>query len=438
MLSLMPSLRKFHVGTILISVLVLAAALNGQMLKRSAAINYADVELVKAIAIPGVKLPIEEYRGFEAFLISVNVPDRTLGVLALHADDTERAISYLSSRGNYVSIGLLAETYFEQGRDEKAVHTWLALYPTAILEKARYFGIQAERARNREEWTDVIRFGKLAVALNPSLSLAYRHLGYAYAQLGQIEAAVDSYRVALELESEPGLRSMILAELAEAYESQGSFELARQSLLQAIAESSRNLKALFALGSIYLSQGEVSQALATYESVVEIDPSNVQAFVEIGNIYLERGALDTARSWYERAHIVGQDSGFDELALGRFELESGNAEDAIEYLQQATNLLPSDHRFVWVDLARSYEAAGNSVAASSAYEKALERLNNSPEYLWVWEEFANSLMKQGNYIEAEAVWHHILSVDPANTDAREAIRTIDNDKQKNQANSIDN
>jgi hypothetical protein len=97
--------------------------------------------------------------------------------------------------------------------------------------------------------------------------------------------------------------------------------------------------------------------------------------------------------------------------LGRYrelDFENSDLPQAISYYRRATAIDPDPARY-WLDLAETYETAGNTAQAEDAFRKAQQVYPISADVAW---RFGNFLLRQGRQEEAFQQIHRAISANP--------------------------
>lgn len=101
--------------------------------------------------------------------------------------------------------------------------------------------------------------------INPALD--YLTMGLSYKKMGQIEKAVEAYKMAIKVNPN----------IADGY---------------------------YDIGNIYAERKKLDEARKWYLMAIEADPRSAMAHNNLGNIYFETGVYDEALKHYEQAHIL--------------------------------------------------------------------------------------------------------------------------------------
>ena len=105
---------------------------------------------------------------------------------------------------------------------------------------------------------------------------SFYNIGNAFARLGDMDAAVVSYRKAID--QKKGRYSKALNNLAVVLMRRGDWDLANQALTTALRlENFRYAEASYNLGRLYAAQGQMDLAIREWHRAVIVDPNHVAA-----------------------------------------------------------------------------------------------------------------------------------------------------------------
>jgi tetratricopeptide (TPR) repeat protein len=198
----------------------------------------------------------------------------------------------------------------------KSIQENLTLAPEAVKEmQASAFAPSSkspEALRNYSDGLELSRQGnyleatkkfEAATSADPNFALAYTRLGQAYASLGHDKQAEQWSSKAADLSNDlpPAERYMIQAFNAK-------------------------------IGNNY------DKAVEAYNDLVKLMPNDPQVQFEMGLLYESHGTFDQAHEHFLRA--LQSDPKYVDalLAVGRVEVEQGNAQAALDHLNQALSL----------------------------------------------------------------------------------------------------
>src|SRR5207253_119189 len=155
-------------------------------------------------------------------------------------------------------------------------------------------GLQLERRGNNLE---ALKRFESATSTDPGFALAYSKLAATHANLGQDTEAEQASRRAVDLSQKLPPRERYLI----------------------AAANSRILN-------------DNQKAIESYENLAKVSPEDSDVSFNLGRLYEDTGALDKARGEY--AKVLASDPKYVNglFAMGRVEIRRGNAQAALEYL----------------------------------------------------------------------------------------------------------
>jgi Flp pilus assembly protein TadD len=151
-----------------------------------------------------------------------------------------------------------------------------------------------------------------AVAIDPTLAVAWVNRGVVLRRLDRHEEAERSYREALELDPEG---SSAYHNLAALLRIQGSEEEAASLLGLLDRSGNRNPYSYVALGDLSLRYGRPGEASRYYKRAIRLHKDVSEPLAALGQLELKQGRADEARKWLERAmRIDAEDPRVKQLA----------------------------------------------------------------------------------------------------------------------------
>jgi predicted Zn-dependent protease len=162
----------------------------------------------------------------------------------------------------------------------------------------------------------------------------------------------------------PGSIWMLQAQ-GEANEAQKNYDAAITAFNHVLLLDPKRPGIHYRIGRIYLDRYRDAQkaadrdaAMREFAAELEVDPGNGNAAYELANMQIDQGQFDKAQTLLERVVKLYPD--FEEalVALGRVDLESHNAAEAVTVLKHATRISPEDD-VAWYRLSQAQRAVGN-------------------------------------------------------------------------------
>jgi tetratricopeptide (TPR) repeat protein len=89
--------------------------------------------------------------------------------------------------------------------------------------------------------------------------------------------------------------------LAHAYTTFGSFDLAIQYYEKAMSINAKIFSINYNLGNLYLARGREEVAIGLLETAALIRPNNLEVNVLLGEVYLKRKTIDKAEVYFKKA-----------------------------------------------------------------------------------------------------------------------------------------
>lgn len=132
---------------------------------------------------------------------------------------------------------------------------------------------------------------------NRAMAPALRDLGIALAKQKKMSDAVDTLKKALNAAgSQTGVRSEILAAMAEAFRAEGKLAELVEILEK---ENGSDFQRTYMLGKLYEETGNVDKALTTYRKALGLDSTHIDTRVHIVHLLQTAGQLEEAIKEYE-------------------------------------------------------------------------------------------------------------------------------------------
>ncbi len=165
--------------------------------------------------------------------------------------------------------------------DEAEIEAEQALLADPKVRYPQAYNIFAEVAIERGFFRDALPDLNLAINLDSGYARAYANRGLVYAELGDQEAAIDDYAVALRLAPNtevPESIAMGVAErLLEGVEADEDPQVALATYAQVLELDPELAAAHSGRGVVLLGQGDEEEAVAAFEQALAIDRNDVVA-----------------------------------------------------------------------------------------------------------------------------------------------------------------
>lgn len=179
---------------------------------------------------------------------------------------------------------------------------------------------ESSRPNRRELLSEARSHLNRALEIHPTYKNAYLLRGNAQLLLGEYEAAVTDYELALELD--PGYEAAsdnLLAALVEGGrffgEQRGDLNTSRNYLERALSMAPNNYQTLRLLGVLNGVGGNNEGAIAYFERAAAVAPDRADAWWDLGTAYYQSGQIDLANVQFEKARAI--EPGIDQRKASR-------------------------------------------------------------------------------------------------------------------------
>jgi tetratricopeptide (TPR) repeat protein len=263
-------------------------------------------------------------------------------------------------------------------------------------------------------WHNTFTLFKHALEVTANNGLAHNNLGFALAEQGHLNEAMDHYSRALQInpmyEDAHDNMGVALTRL-------GRFDEAIWHYTEALRIKPDNADANNNLGVVLAEQGRIEEAMGRYAEALRIEPEYADAHSNLGNALFQQGRLDEATIRYREALRLRPDHADAHNNLGLVLAEQGWLEDAISHYTEALRIKP-DYADAHNNLGNALLYQGKLQEAINQYTKAL-RIN--PDYANAHHNLGVVLAEQGRMDEAI---HHLsmaVKINPGFEQARQSL-----------------
>jgi len=160
---------------------------------------------------------------------------------------------------------------------------------------------------------------------------------------------------------------------AEAWESQGSYDLAISEYRQVLSLDPRRPGLHYRLGRVLLARGaatnsqeDTAGALKEFSDELELDPTNANAAYELAETYRNSGEIEEAEKFFRLALQHYPDFDQANLGLAAVLLKQEKPATARELIQRAIAANPQDE-VAWYRLAQVERILGNEPGQRRAF-----------------------------------------------------------------------
>ena len=246
---------------------------------------------------------------------------------------------------------------------------------------------------------------KLLAEQKPIAPSFYIELGDAQHQQGDLNAAIASYRRALELDPKS---SRAARRLGVALGNVGQTSEALHVLGDAITREPQNELLLYERAQIETRSGDVASAEADLRTALALKPDYADALNNLGSLLAQTGNAAGAESSFRQALVVNPYNAGARANLGRLLTAKGSLVEAAFQLQRSTELAPNDAE-ARLDYSIDLLEAHHEAEAELQIRAALKINPASPRGLDLMGQLA---LLQGRSLQARAEFEAALKSDP--------------------------
>ncbi|MBA92683.1 MAG: hypothetical protein CMJ43_18575 [Phyllobacteriaceae bacterium] len=256
---------------------------------------------------------------------------------------------------------------------------------------------------------------ELIEAEKKRLSAAEYHFGMAqaYSTGGQVNQAIEEYKLVLMYDPESAL---VHLRLAAEYIKKGSLSDALTSAKEAVRLDSNLMDARLLLAGLYSSTQENEEALKQYQAILKNDPTHDEAAVYRAQIHLEAGkplkAVQSLKNFIA-ANPKNKESAAAWYYLARVQQQTGKLKTAEASFKKALDLQKSFYQAA-LALGRMYEAQEKTSEALKLYESFYENYQHQE----IASRMATIYLKKEKYKEAIPYLEMIRAADPNDLNVR--------------------
>jgi protein O-mannosyl-transferase len=194
---------------------------------------------------------------------------------------------------------------------------------------------------------------------------------------------------------------------------------AEKELLRALELRPDNTNVLNALGCVYLEQGRYAEAETTFQHAIAVKPNWTDPHFNYGRLLKKMGRDDVALAEFRKAVEVGPVNATARLYLAQELGERGQYPEAEAQYRASIQLSPSlvaEGNLVGILLHSGRDSEAVSLLQQMAKEYPFDSLTHV--------RLGQLLEKQGRIEEAKQEYQASLATDPANAEAKEALKRL--------------
>jgi tetratricopeptide (TPR) repeat protein len=255
-----------------------------------------------------------------------------------------------------------------------------------------------------------LRAFELAVEINPTLSESRANLANIYLKKGQIAQAINEYLAALDINPNDAKTHN---NLGNAYAQRGSLGYAVSEYSQSIRLDPNFVDGYKNLALVYSKQERYGQAVAELKKAIVLGLADAGCYSQLGDIYSQTQDYDEAIIQYKKALQIQRDFIDAHYGLAICYNKLGMVEDEIWQYKMILTIKP-DMLSALVNLGNAYFGQNKYSMAITHYKKAVLLEPNEP---MVYYNLGAAYSNNENYEQAVEAYLKAVELDPAIGDA---------------------
>lgn len=217
------------------------------------------------------------------------------------------------------------------------------------------------------DWHDDVRLYTVTLAASPGSYHIRNNLGTVYWKQGNIDAAEQEWRKALELSP----RNVIfINNLGMVFAYRKQYDEAPAYFQRAMRYKPNYTDPHLNLGNVYEELGQHADAELQYRAAVALSPLRVDARNKLGKLYLDSGRLAEAEEQFRRS-VASEPNWTAYAGLGDIYVRWNDGARAEQSYRRALELQPYESR-VHFSLGAFYVSAGRGAEAIREYQAGIE------------------------------------------------------------------
>ena len=406
-----------------------------------------------------LKLAIEQYEQIVQLEPDSVDNHLLLGRLYLRNNDLQKAESELKTAvkldpASEEAVTTLAMLYTDEGDSAHALQVLSSVPDTA--RSARLYAALGAAYEQRKDYKNAIDAFRHAVVLDRDNLDAIRGLAENLQNDGQLDAALEQYKVIVDSNPED---AQSYVRIAEIYRSQGKYDSALESLKKAEVLAPDYARVAYDMAAVYQAQGRYDEAIKLLQDLLkkteksdtgssQADPNDRAIFLErLGMVYREQANYTAAVETFRKMLTLGDEnarSGYGDIidtyreakqwpqataaakeavqkmpddrelrmVLDAQLADTGEADKAIADVRSLLKGDPAD-RDVYLRLGIMYSRVKRWKDAEAALAQAEQLSSKIDDKASVWFLRGDTLQRQKKFDEAEAEFRKVLASIPS-------------------------
>lgn len=220
------------------------------------------------------------------------------------------------------------------------------------------------------EYDEAVDCFESVIQANPTDVLAYNHLGTIYQKRNENQKAIQTFLKALKVDRN---HPILHLNLAKSYEQEGQNKNAIAEYEAALRSKPGWNDAINDYSKLLLSLNKTKEAKEIVSQALAVDPQNSKMHSTMGKIYAFQSDYESSAAEYKKALAVNPESNRALIGMAEALEESGNALQAVDYIEKAERKNPDDLEIL--KKSASVNLSANKVASAGEKIKTLLKVD---------------------------------------------------------------
>lgn len=280
----------------------------------------------------------------------------------------------------------------------------------------------------QKEYNTAIAAYDTIIAVNPNYMLPYFYKAQCYRAMGNKDAALENYKLALNLEP---ANQTVKNEMFDMYSTSMTPQQKLAFFYAELQKDPDNPNLTYQYAYELHKAGKITDSIAYYNQSIKLDPQNEDAYINLAQAYQQKGEFEKARNILTNAKGLFPENQLVKKQLSSIDAESGSLlyskatelfnqkkyQEAITLYQKILPVTPE----ALIGIGASYQALNDNATAASYYEKsfAIDSKNADTAY---YAALAYSNIE--NFTKAKNFARKALALDPKNNNAKELLTYV--------------
>jgi tetratricopeptide (TPR) repeat protein len=195
----------------------------------------------------------------------------------------------------------------------------------------------------------------------------YNNLANAYSKEGKIDRAIETAKMAIELDPNHGIAHFNLGNL---YAAHGRFDLVRPRFDETLRVYPNYAEAHSNLGQLLAQQGDLEDGIREFRKAIELNPSLSGPYLNLGVSLVRQGRIEEALRPLQEAARLAPESAEAHYSLGSVYASQGRYDEAAKAFKDALRI-QRDFAAAHQSLAQLLSFQGKKGEAMQHYQEAL-------------------------------------------------------------------